>query len=114
MKDVGGLDFTAVMNDLKMYEMDLEEFEFFSSKKSIALSTASSSGYTPPKAMPTESHEEEYYVDDDEDSDIALLVQNINALVKNISQNKFQGRGRGQGGSEYSTELRKTQVSRMS
>lgn len=33
VKDVGALDFTAVMNDLKMYEMDLEDSELFSSKK---------------------------------------------------------------------------------
>lgn len=40
--------------------------------------------------MPTKSHEEEYFVDDGKDYDIVLMVQKVNALVKNILRISFR------------------------
>lgn len=51
--------------------------------------------------MPSDIREEEYFVEDGEDANIALLVQKINSLINNISQNRHQGR-RGQGTSDFS------------
>lgn len=44
---------------------------------------------------------EDDLVDEDEDSDVVLLARKVNALVKNITQNRFQGRGRNQGVQDY-------------